>query len=58
MSEIRPNVAEPHVAAGFWNAGVFDTLKNSERNWTRWRSLMLKFLRTERSIWTQPGPCR
>ena len=42
--------------AALLNSGVLVTLKNSDRNWSRFPSLTLKFLWTDRFASFVPGP--
>ena len=52
---IRPTAGDLMFAAGVLNCGVFVTLKNSARNWSRFPSPTLKFLRVETFASFVPG---
>src|SRR5712692_5093995 len=55
---IFPNVEAlaTFTSAGKLNTGWFQRLKKSARNWLRWRSVMWKFLATEKSQFCWNGP--
>ena len=46
------------VADGLLNCGVLKRLKNSPRICSDFPSASLKFLKTEKSMFLVPGPCR
>src|SRR5215469_4847621 len=57
-SAVLPVAGAGATAAGLLKSGVLNRLKNSARSCRFFDSVSWKFLKTEKSMFLVPGPCR